>query len=157
MMDKLYGTKADGGGMDTSWQGIFNRSHTAPVAIRAEGTAAPGGHYSQAVVHNGTAYVAGMLPIRADGSKELGSLEDQAAVALNNLKTVVEASGSSLEDVVHVRVYIVDVDTNWPKFNGVYGDFFGQAKPARAVVPVPNLHYGFLVEVECVAAVRGSA
>jgi enamine deaminase RidA (YjgF/YER057c/UK114 family) len=52
--------------------------------------------------------------------------------------------------VVQCTAYIVDV-RNWPEFNRVYADFFGGHRPARAVVPVPELHHGFLVELQMVA------
>lgn len=111
----------------------------------------PGGHYSQAIVHNELVYVAGQLPIRADGEKCLGSIEEQTELALANLQAILEAAGSSLQQVLKVTIYIADIEL-WGRVNAVYASVFGAHKPARAVVPVPTLHYGFLIEVEAVAA-----
>ena len=61
------------------------------------------------------------------------------------------AGGSGPERVLKVNVYIVGIE-HWPAFNRVYAELFGDAKPARAVVPVPELHFGYLVEVDAIAA-----
>ena len=58
--------------------------------------------------------------------------------------------------VLKVTAYIVGVE-NWPDFNRVYAEVFGEAKPARTVVPVPELHHGYLIEVEAIAARSWSA
>lgn len=110
----------------------------------------PGGHYSQAIVHNGLVFVAGQLPIRPGGEKCLGSIEEQTEVVLANLKAILEAAGSSLEKVLKTTVYVADISL-WGRVNTVYAQAFESHKPARAVVPVPELHYGFLIEVEAVA------
>src|SRR5262245_29126155 len=115
---------------------------------------APAGHYSQAIVHNGIVYVAGQLPIDpATGAKKLGGIEEQAEQALQNVAAILEAAGSDLAHVLKVTVYISDID-QWGKVNAVYAKFFGEHKPARAVVPTRELHYGFMIEIEAVAAVR---
>ena len=60
--------------------------------------------------------------------------------------------GLTKDQVVQCRVYIADV-SYWDAINEVYGEFFGEHKPARIVVPVPALHFGCLVEIEAVAEV----
>lgn len=112
---------------------------------------APGGHYSQGVVHNGQLFVSGQLPIVTDDAAEV-PFEAQARVALENMLAIVAAAGSGPGDVVKVTAYIVGIE-NWPRFNAVFADLFGEARPARAVVPVPELHHGYLVEIEAIAAV----
>jgi enamine deaminase RidA (YjgF/YER057c/UK114 family) len=69
--------------------------------------------------------------------------------------TALRSAGAEPSDILKVTAYIVGVD-NWPRFNAVYAEVMGAARPARTVVPVPELHYGYLVEVDAVA-VRGSA
>ena len=64
-----------------------------------------------------------------------------------------EAAGASVEDLLKVTVYIVDV-ANWPRFNAVYAQMLGDVRPARSVVPVPELHYGYLVEIDAIAACK---
>jgi 2-iminobutanoate/2-iminopropanoate deaminase len=63
----------------------------------------------------------------------------------------VTEAGSSPERVLRVTAYVVGVE-NWPVFNRIYAELFGAAKPARTVVPVPELHHGYLVEIEAVAS-----
>jgi 2-iminobutanoate/2-iminopropanoate deaminase len=113
---------------------------------------APGGHYSQAVVYNGLVFVAGQLSIDpATGEKLLGSVEEQTERALANLRAILEAAGSGLDRVLKTTVYVADIE-DWPAVNAVYARVFGDHRPARAVVPTGPLHYGFLVEIEAVAA-----
>ncbi len=117
------------------------------------GMAPPGGHYSPGVVAAGLVFVAGQLPIASDGRKlSEASFAEQTLQVLANVQAVVEAAGSSLDRLVQVRVYLTDIEC-WPEFNRLYAEWAGEARPARAVVPVPKLHYGFLLEVEAVAAV----
>jgi reactive intermediate/imine deaminase len=111
----------------------------------------PGGHYSHAVSAGGFVFVAGQLPVAADGRKlNQEPFEAQARQVLANVEAALRSAGSSIDKLVQVRVYITDI-AHWPEFNQVYAQWAGQARPARAVVPVPLLHYGFLVEVEATA------
>lgn len=113
----------------------------------------PAGHYSQAIVANGFVYVAGQLPIKPNRDKVLGSIEEQTLQTLENLKAIVEAAGSDLNHIVKVTVYISDISL-WEGVNKIYTDFFGSHKPARAIVPVKDLHYGFQIEIEAVAVLK---
>jgi reactive intermediate/imine deaminase len=115
--------------------------------------AKPGGHYSHVAVANGLVFVSGQLPINAQGDKLAdASFDAQAEQVLANVKAALESVGSSVAQLVQVRVYVVDVE-NWASFNQIYARWAGDAKPARAVVPVPQLHYGFKIEVEAVGVV----
>ncbi|WP_395614388.1 RidA family protein [Allosphingosinicella sp.] len=112
----------------------------------------PGGHYAQATASGDLLFVAGQLPVRPDGTHTADlPFEDQARQALANLLAIVRAGGSAPERVLKVNVYIVGIE-HWPAFNRVYAELFGDARPARAVVPVPELHFGYLVEVDAIAA-----
>jgi reactive intermediate/imine deaminase len=113
--------------------------------------AAPGGHYSHAIAANGFVFVSGQLPIAPDGRKlDTAPFEEQARQVLDNVTHALKAAGSSVDRLVQVRVYVTDIAT-WPAFNTMYAAWAGSARPARAVVPVPQLHYGFKIEVEAVA------
>ena len=115
--------------------------------------APPGGHYSHAAVANGFVFISGQLPITPAGEKlNQASFEDQAKQVLANVQAALESAGSSVAQLVQVRVYVTDID-QWPAFNRIYQQWAGAAPPARAVVPVPLLHYGFLIEVEAVGVV----
>lgn len=112
----------------------------------------PGGHYSQAVEHQGVVYVAGQLPIVPEtGEKCLGTVEEQTERTLLNLDAVLKAAGSGRDRVLRVTVYVSDISL-WGRVNAVYAEFFGDHRPARTVVPTRDLHYGFLVEIDAVAA-----
>jgi len=113
-----------------------------------------GGHYSQAIVHDGMVYVAGQLPgIPGDPARRLESFDEQARQVLANVAAILEAAGSGLDHVVKATVYVADL-AHWPAFNAIYGETFGAHRPARTVVPVATLHYGYLVEMDIIAALK---
>ncbi|HRY42507.1 MAG TPA: RidA family protein [Thermoanaerobaculia bacterium] len=114
----------------------------------------PAGHYSQAVVHGGLVFVSGQLPhdVERPGGAP-GDAEEQTERALRNVEAILEAAGSGLDRLLSVTVYVADVAL-WPRVNAAYARVLGAHRPARAVVPVKELHHGYLVEVQAVAAVR---
>jgi 2-iminobutanoate/2-iminopropanoate deaminase len=125
---------------------------SAVAAISTDDAAPAGGHYSQGVRQGDLIYVSGQLPIAPDGTHHSeADFEQQARLAIRNMIAVVEAAGGSAATLLKVTVYLVEVE-NWPRFNTVYAEILGDARPARSVVPVPELHYGYLVEVDAVAA-----
>jgi reactive intermediate/imine deaminase len=112
--------------------------------------AAPGGHYSHAVAAGGLVFVSGQLPIAPDGTKlNEAPFAAQARQVLDNVAQALAGAGSSVAKLVQVRVYVTDI-ASWPEFTAIYAQWAGAARPARAVVPVPQLHYGFKIEVEAV-------
>ncbi len=118
----------------------------------AGGLARPGGHYSHVARSGDLIFTAGQLGIRPDGSHTSDlPFEEQARQALANMLEAVRAGGAALETIVKVTAYIVGVEA-WPRFNAVYAEVMGDHRPARTVVPVPMLHYGYLVEIDAVAA-----
>jgi reactive intermediate/imine deaminase len=121
------------------------------VPIFTDGAPPAGGHYSQGIRYGDLIYVSGQLPIAPDGTHHADAdFDQQARLALRNMIAVVEAVGGGAATVLKVTVYLVGV-ANWPRFNAVYAEILGEARPARSVVPVPELHYGYLVEVDAVA------
>jgi len=113
----------------------------------------PRGHYSQGIIHNGLVYVSGQLPVDPDtGEKILGSIEEQTEQVLKNVKAILEEAGSGLDHVVKATVYISDIRL-WDRVNAVYANHFHRHRPARVVVPVNTLHYGFQIEMEAIGAV----
>jgi 2-iminobutanoate/2-iminopropanoate deaminase len=114
----------------------------------------PAGHYTQAIVSGAHVFVSGQLPIRPDGQPlDDDSFEAQARQAIRNMLEIVRAAGSSPRHLVKVTAYIVGI-ANWPRFNAVYASMLPDACPARSVVPVPELHYGYLVEIDAIAALE---
>jgi 2-iminobutanoate/2-iminopropanoate deaminase len=121
--------------------------------IETDGAPLPAGHYSQAIVHRGLVYVSGQLPIDPKtGERRTGSIEKQTRLVLQNLSAILEASNSGLKQVLKVTVYISDISL-WGKVNEVYAEIFGDHRPARSIVPTRDLHFGFQIELEAIAAV----
>jgi 2-iminobutanoate/2-iminopropanoate deaminase len=121
--------------------------------VFTENAPKPGGHYSQAVVSNGLVFVAGQLSIDpATGARLTGSIEQQTEQCLKNIAEILKASGSDLRSVLRMTIYISDIEL-WSAVNDVYARIMGDHRPARAIVPVKELHYGFKIEIETIAAV----
>ena len=134
----------------------MNMSDTrAPSSVlypHVAGLAAPRGHYSHVAQGQGLVFVSGQLPLDAQGEPRAElSLQDQAQLALRNAETALAAAGCTWSDALKVTIYLAGVE-HWKAFDEVYRQVLGAVKPARAVVPVPGLHYGLLVEIEVVAA-----
>ena len=114
------------------------------------------GHYSQAVVHDGLVYVAGQLPIvPGEPERRLATFDEQARRTIDNVIAILEEAGSAAHLILKATVYIADVE-RWPAFNAIYAEKLGAHRPARTVVPVAQLHYGYLVEMDAIAALRDS-
>ena len=125
------------------------REHVA--YITTDELARPGGHYSHAVRFGDLVFVSGQLGMRPDGSHTAHlPFDDQVRQALDNMLTTLRCAGAAADDVLKVTAYIVDVE-RWPRFNVLYAEVMGNARPARTVVPIAQLHYGYLVEVDAIA------
>ena len=109
------------------------------------------GHYSPCIEHNGTLYISGQLPVDQTTKKIPDSIEAQTQLVLDKIDLILKEAGSSREKVIQMRIYISNIDL-WDKVNEVYKQFFRDHKPVRCVVPVGKLHYGCLIEAECLAA-----
>jgi len=123
------------------------------TVIQVSNSPKPVGHYSHAIVSSGLVFTSGILPIRIKTAEKLpidSSMEEQMAVVFDNLKQVLAEAGSSVEKVVKTTVYIADGD-NWGIVNQLYADFFGSHRPARSIIPVKELHFGYKIELEAVA------
>ena len=114
----------------------------------------PAGHYSQAISHNGLVFVSGQLPLDpATGQVREGGIEPQARQVIANIGEILKASGSGLDKILKATIYIPD-SSYWPEINRVYAECMGEHKPARAVIPCGDLHYGVLLEMEVIAAIH---
>ncbi|MEH6839217.1 RidA family protein [Priestia megaterium] len=112
------------------------------------------GPYSQGIVVNNLFYSSGQIPLRPDGTLVEGDVQVQATQVFENLKAVLEEAGASLNTVVKATVFIKDMN-DFTALNEVYGDYFGDHKPARSCVEVARLPKDVLVEVEVIALVKG--
>ena len=116
----------------------------APAAI---------GPYSQAVKVGNLLFTSGMIPIDpATNTLVEGGIEVQAERALQNVKNLLEASGSSLDKVVKTVVFIKDMN-DFAKVNEIYAKFFTENYPARSCVEVARLPKDVLIEMEAIAEV----
>ena len=122
-------------------------------AIETTSAPVPAGHYSQAIDHGGFIFVAGQLPIDpARREARVGTIEEQTEQTLRNVEAILVAAGSRLDLVVQMTIYISDIAL-WSRVNAVYARIMGAHRPARAVVPVNELHHGYQIEVQAIAAV----
>jgi len=127
------------------------------ATILTEHAPIPAGHYSQATVAGGHVYISGQLPIRPDGVPlRDNSFGAQAAQAIENMLAILTAAGGTPQQLARVTAYIVGVG-NWPRFNAIYASLLPDVRPARTIVPVPELHYGFLVEIDAIAILANSS
>ena len=111
----------------------------------------PKGHYSQAIEHNGTLYISGQLPRDTVSGLIPEGIVSQTETVFKNLLLILEASGSSKDLLISIRIYLSDIGL-WDDVNKIYADIMGNHKPVRCVVPTGDLHYNCLIEVEAIAA-----
>ncbi|MEK5060597.1 reactive intermediate/imine deaminase [Paenibacillus sp. FSL H7-0326] len=112
---------------------------------------APGaiGPYSQAVEAGGFIFTSGQLGINPQTGEFGDTVEEQARLSLENVKAILEAAGSSLDQVVKTTVFLKDMN-DFARVNEVYSSFFNQPYPARSAVEVARLPKDALVEIETI-------
>jgi len=124
----------------------YVRTDKAPAAL---------GPYSQAVVAGGWVFCAGQIPLVPEtGQLVAGGISEQTERVLSNLAAVLAAAGSTLGEVLKTTVFLADLG-DFAAMNEVYARHFGEHRPARSTVEVAALPRGCLLEIECVARVRG--
>jgi 2-iminobutanoate/2-iminopropanoate deaminase len=132
----------------------IGRSKTMKKQVQTDKAPKAIGPYSQAIVANGFVFCSGQIPIDpATGNLIDGTIEDDTQRVLNNLGAVLEAAGSSYDDVVKTTVFLQDMN-DFAKMNAVYGEFFKAPSPARATVQAARLPKDVKVEIEAVALVK---
>lgn len=120
----------------------FISTDKAPKAI---------GPYSQAVKVDNLLFVSGQIPIDPSNNQLAeGSIEELTKLVLFNMKNILAEAGFKLTDVAKVTIYLKNMD-DFSKVNGIYEEFFGGHKPARAVVEVSRLPKDVSIEMECIA------
>ena len=111
------------------------------------------GPYSQAIMHNGLAFLSGQIPLDPEtGQLVEGDIAAQTTRVLENLKAVLEACGSGLDQVLKTTFYIQDM-REFAKMNEVYGKYFSQNPPARSTVEAARLPRDVRVEIDAIAIV----
>lgn len=109
------------------------------------------GPYSQAVKANGLVFTSGQIALDpATGNLVEGSFDDQVHRVFRNLEAVLREAGSSFDRVLKATVYVTDL-ANFQALNAIYGQYFGDHKPARTTIEASALPKGGLVEIDLVA------
>ena len=121
---------------------------TTPNAPAAIGT------YSQAVKAGNTVYLSGQIPLDPVTMTMVDGFENQVKRVFDNLKAVCNAAGGSLDDLVKVNVYLIDLG-NFAKVNEIMATYIAAPYPARAAVGVAALPRGSQVEIEGVMVLPG--
>ena len=121
--------------------------------IHVKDSPQPVGHYSQAMVSGEMLFTSGILPIKIKTFEKLpieASIEEQLYVIFDNLTNILQEAGLSSDNVVKTTVYISGGE-DWGIVNEFYAKFFGEHRPARSIIPVHELHFGYKVELEAIA------
>jgi 2-iminobutanoate/2-iminopropanoate deaminase len=122
--------------------------------IQPSGQPTPKGHYSPGIEHSGLIYVSGQLPMDLETREPFaGDIETQAELALRNVEAVLQAGGSDLDHVLQMTIYVSDMEL-WGQVNTVYARVMGEHRPARAMIPVKDLHFDTKIEIAAIAAVK---
>lgn len=119
--------------------------------IETSSAPSPIGPYSQAIRSNGLIFISGQIPVQPEtGLVVEGNIEAQTHQVMKNLAAILYAAGSGLDKVVKTTVFLSNLD-DFSGFNRIYGEYFGEAKPARATVQVSRLPKEVLLEIEAIA------
>ena len=119
-------------------------------AVQTDKAAELGGPYSQAIVHNGFIYVSGQGSVDPITNRvKAGTIENETRLALENIKSIMNEAGSSLDNILQVRVFLTEI-REYGRFNDVYREYFKDPMPARTCLQVKNLPFGLRVEIDAV-------
>lgn len=120
--------------------------------IQPAGQPQPKGHYSPGIEHGGLIFVSGQLPMTLDTREPFtGEISEQTELALMNVEAVLKAGGSDLRHVLQFTIYVSDMEL-WGAVNAKYAEVMGDHRPARAIVPVKDLHFDTNIEIQAIAA-----
>ena len=113
------------------------------------------GPYSQAVKAGNLMFISGQIPLEPEtGDLASQSIEDQAKQVLENVKSICEAAGCSLDDIVKITIFLTDL-SNFAVVNDMMKEYFSEPYLARATVEVSGLPLGVNVEIEAIVLING--
>jgi reactive intermediate/imine deaminase len=119
--------------------------------LQPAGQPQPKGHYSPGVEHEGLIFVSGQLPMDLETREPFtGDIEGQTELALRNVEAILREAGSDLQNVLQMTIYISDIEL-WGAVNKKYAEVMGDHRPARAIVPVKDLHFDTKIEIQAIA------
>jgi 2-iminobutanoate/2-iminopropanoate deaminase len=122
------------------------------IIIHTEKSPAAIGPYSQGTVAGGFLYTSGQLPIHPVTGEVPSTIEEQTVQVLENLKAIIEAAGSTMENVLKCTVYLQDFN-DFGAMNKIYSTYFPVNPPARACLEVSKMAKNALVEIDAIAIV----
>ena len=120
-------------------------------AFETEKAAVLGGPYSQAIIHDDLIFISGQGAIDPQTNEVMhGTIEKEAELSMENIRIILEEAGSSLDKILHVTVYLLDMG-EYNRFNEVYKRYFQRDLPARTCVQAARLPFGTRVEIDAIA------
>jgi 2-iminobutanoate/2-iminopropanoate deaminase len=124
------------------------------IVIRTDAAPSPfqGAPYSQAIKTGGLVFVSGQLGLKPGDAQISGTIQEQTEQIFQNLKAILKAAGSNLDQIVKTTVFLVNL-SDFQAMNDVYAEHVGENRPARSTVEIGALPSGALVEIEAIATV----
>ncbi|MBM4157291.1 MAG: hypothetical protein FJ216_00725 [Ignavibacteria bacterium] len=110
----------------------------------------PIGPYSVAVKYSNLIFTSCQIPIDRNGNIPEGSISEQTTLVIENLKSILEENGSSLDNVLKTTVFLKDIN-DFAEMNKVYGEYFMESAPARTTIELSNLPKNAKVGIELIA------
>jgi len=110
----------------------------------------PIGPYSQATISGQIIFTSGQLGVNPENNELEGEIENQTKRAMDNLKSILEQSGSDMNHILKTTIYLADI-AHFAAMNKIYASYFTSSKPARTTLQVAALPKNALIEIECVA------
>lgn len=126
------------------------RSMSTLTPVRTQLSPPPAASYSQAMRVNKMVFVSGQIPYTAENKRVEGTIADKAEQVIQNVRNILEEANSGLDKIVKVNIFLADIK-DFAEFNGVYGKYFNEHKPARSCVAVKALPLDVDLEMEVVA------
>ena len=120
------------------------KTDNAPAAI---------GPYSQAIISGNTVYCSGQIPINPNTGDIPNVVSAQAHQVFENIKNLLDASGTSIDNVIKTSVFIKDMN-DFAEINAIYAEYFTEPYPARSCVEVARLPKDVLLEAEVIAEIK---
>jgi len=122
-------------------------------ALETNKAAIPGGPYSQAIIYNGIIYLSGQGPIDSQTNQVVhGTIEQETELSMENVRIILEESGSSLSKVLQINAYLLNI-REYGRFNEVYRRYFPKEPPARTCIQAARLPFDIRVEISAIACI----
>lgn len=109
-------------------------------------------HYSPSIQSGDLIFTSGQLPLLDRVTKKTpDGIMAQTRLVLDKVENILREYGLTKRNIVKTTAFITDIES-WEEVNEIYAEFFGDYKPARSIIPVSDLHFGCLIELEAIAS-----